>query len=161
MSDVQKIERYWYTATELPREVFEAWHKPGNVISPVAIVATVDPDGTPHVAPFGSVRAITPRLLRLCSSHDHSTYANLRRDGHVSMALISPPDISMSIKGRARLVREQMELNPRFAILEIDIEGLKNDMVHRVVIDSAIVINAREEYKPWYEAIMSELGSIE
>ena len=161
MSDVQETERrFWSTAPELPREVFEAWHKPGNAISPVAIVATVDPDGAPRTAPFGSLRAITPQLLRLCSFHDHDTYANLCRDGRVMVALVSPPDISLSIRGRGRLVKERMDHDGHFAIVEIDIEGVKNDMAYRIVIDSPIAITAREEYKPWYEAVMSELGSI-
>jgi hypothetical protein len=56
----EKRLRIWRSETEFPPEVFEVWHKPGGAISPVAIVATVDPDGMPHTAPFGSLRAITP-----------------------------------------------------------------------------------------------------
>ena len=52
---------FWSTASELPEDVFAAWHKPGLAISPVAIVATVDADGTPRTAPFGSLVAVTPR----------------------------------------------------------------------------------------------------
>lgn len=83
MSDVQETRKsgFWSTALELPPEVFEAWQKTSGAISPVAIVATVDPEGAPRTAPFGSLRAITPRLLRLCSLHDHDTYANLCCDG--------------------------------------------------------------------------------
>jgi hypothetical protein len=162
MSDMQKAQtEFWSTATELPMKVFEAWHKPGNVISPVAIVATVDPDGMPRTAPFGSLRAITPRLLRLGSLHDHDTYANLCRDGHVMIALVSPPDIAVSIRGRARVVKQRMNHDEHFAMLEIDIEEVKNDMAYRVVIDSAITISAKAKYQPWYEATMRELGNTE
>ena len=103
MSDAQVWTEFWSTATELPQPVFQAWHKPGNAISPVAMVATVDPDGMPRTAPFGSLRAMTPRLLRLSSLRDHATYANLCRDGRVMIALVSPPDIAVSIRGRARV----------------------------------------------------------
>lgn len=161
MSDEQKAEtKSWSTMTELPQEVFEAWHKPNNAISPVAIVATVDPDGMPRTAPFGSLRAITPRLLRLLSRRDHDTYANLCRDGRVMVALVSPPDNAVSVRGRARLVKERMDHDELFAILEIDVEEVKNDMARRCVIDSAITISPKVEYQSWYKAIMTELGNI-
>ena len=146
----------WFTAPELPEEAFAAWRKPDQAISPVAIVATLDADGAPRTAPFGSVRAVTPRLLRLCSLRDHDTYANLVRDGRVSVALLSP-DVAVSACGRARVVRESMQHDDHFAILEIDIEEVKNDMVYRIVVESGITISAKEKYKPWYDAMMAEL----
>jgi flavin reductase (DIM6/NTAB) family NADH-FMN oxidoreductase RutF len=127
----------WHTASELPEDALAAWHKLGRVISPVAIVATVNPDGTPRTAPFGSLRAVTPRLLQLCSHHSHDTYANLCRDGRVSVALITP-DVAVSIRGRAQVVRERMKHDENFAALEIAIEEVKNDMAYRVIIDSGI-----------------------
>jgi len=158
MSDPQQSPRrsFWFTAPELPDEVFAAWHKPGRAISPVAIVATVDLDGSPRTAPFGSLRAVTPRLLRLCSHHAHDTYLNLCRDGRVSVALVSP-DVSVSVRGHARLVRERMQHDADFAILEIDVQEVKNDMAYRIVIESGIAIHAREPYQPWYETAMAEL----
>ena len=155
-AQVSQARTYWSTASELPQEVFEVWHKPDRAISPVAIVATVDPDGTPRTAPFGSLRAVTPCLLRLCSWHGHDTYANLLRDGQVSVALVSP-GISVSVRGRARVARERMDHDEEFAILEIDVEEVKNDMAYRIIIDSAITIHARDKYKPWYDAAMAEL----
>jgi hypothetical protein len=53
-----------------------------------------------------------------------------------------------------------MDHDEHFAILEIDIEEVKNDMAYRIMIDSPIAITAREEFKSWYEAAMSELESI-
>jgi flavin reductase (DIM6/NTAB) family NADH-FMN oxidoreductase RutF len=158
MCDPQQRPRrsFWFTAPELPDDVFAAWHKPGGAISPVAIVATVDPDGTPRTAPFGSLRAVTPRLLRLCSHHGHDTYLNLCRDGRVSVALVSP-DVAVSVRGRARVVRERMQHDEDFAILEIDVEEVKNDMAYRIVVESGIAIHAKEEYQPWYETAMAEL----
>ena len=162
MSETQETQRseFWSTAPELSPEAFEAWHKSGGAISPAAIVTTVDPDGAPRTAPFGSVRAVTPRLLRLCALHYHDTYANLCRDGRVMVALVSPPDIAVSVRGRARLVKERMDHDEHFAILEIDVKEVKNDMAYGIVIDSAITISAREKHKPWYDAAMRELESV-
>lgn len=64
MGETQEAQtKIWTVSKELPREVLEAWHKPGNVISPLSIIATVDADGKPRTAPFGSLRAMTPHLL--------------------------------------------------------------------------------------------------
>ena len=156
----EKRLRIWQTEAELPPEVFEAWHKPDGAISPVAIVATVDPDGSPRTAPFGSLRALTPRLLRLFSWREHGTYANLYRDGRVSVALVSP-DVAVSVTGRARAVREQAHHDEQFAILDIDVEEVKNDMAYRVVVESGIEIVPKERHKPWYDAVMAELGTRE
>lgn len=128
-AEESQVRRRWRRATELPPEVFEVLRKPNRVINPVTIVATVDADGTPHATPFGSMRAVTPRLLRMISLHYHDTYANLCRDGRVMVALVAPPNIAVSIRGRARVVRERMNTDERSAILEIDVEEVKNDMV--------------------------------
>ena len=124
-------------------------------------VATVDPDGFPRMAPFGSLRAVTPRLLRLCSFHGHDTYANLCRDGRVMVAVLAPPDIAVSIRGRARLVKEQMDSDEHHAIMEIDVEQVKNDMVRAGVIGSAITFTVLENFKAWFEAALCEVEEIE
>lgn len=149
----------WFTAPELPADVFAVWHKPERAITPVAIVATVDEDGTPRTAPYGSLRAVTPRLLRLCTWHGHDTYANLCRDGRVSVALISP-GLSVSVRGRARLVRERMQHDESFAAMEIDIDKVKNDMVYRIVVKCGIEIAAKERYQSWYDGAMAELEAL-
>jgi len=162
MSDTQapQTRAYWSTAPELPPEVFAAWHKPDGAISPVAIVATVDPDGSPRTAPFGSLRAITPRLLRLCSWHGHDTYTNLCHDGRVVVCLVSPPDVSVSVRGRAHVVKERMNHDEEFAVVDVEVEEVKNDMAYRIVIESGIEISARDKYRPWYDAAMAELEVI-
>jgi hypothetical protein len=150
---------FWSTSPELPTEVFSAWQKSNGAISPVAIVATVDPDGAPRVAPYGSLRAVTPKRMRLCSLHGHNTYANLCRDGRVAVCLISP-DSSVSVLGHARVIQEEMELESNFAVLEIEIEEVKNDMTYRIKVESGINIHAKEEFISWYVDLMNELDAV-
>ena len=152
-----QVRKRWRRATELPPEVFEVLRKPNRGINPVTIVATVDPDGTPRTAPFGSVRAVTPQLLRMISLHYHDTYKNLCRDGWVMVAVVAPPDIAVSIRGRARLVRERMNTDEQSAILEIDVEEVKNDMPRRGDIGSAITFFPQEEHRDWFEAVLAEV----
>lgn len=135
--------------------------KPNRAINPCTIVATVDADGTPHAAPFGSVRAVTPRLLRMISARYHDTYANLCRDGRMTVALVAPPDIAVSIRGRARVVRERMNVDEHSAVLEIDVEEVKNDMVRTGAIESGITFSPRDEIRDWFEAAIGEAEDME
>jgi len=143
-------------ASELPPEVFEVLLKPGRGINPVAIVATPDPDGWPRTAPFGSIRAVTPRLLRMISARFHDTYTNLIRDDRVTVAVVAAPGLAVSIRGRARVVREEMEGGPESALLEIDVEEIKNDMVRSGVIESGIGFAPRAELRDWFERVIGE-----
>jgi len=147
----------WHTAVELPADVFAVWRKPDQALSPVAVVATIEPDGAPHTAPFGSLRAITPRLMRFISLRYHATFTNLLQDDRVMVAMLAPPNIAVSAYGRARVVKEHMEHDENYALIEIDIQGVKNDMARTVVIDSPITILAVDQYKDWFTTALSEL----
>ncbi len=143
----------WYKAPELPPEVFAVWRKPNRALSPVAIVATVDADGTPRSAPFGSLRAITPCLLRFSPTHYQTTFANLCRDGRVMVTMVAAPNIAVSARGQARIVRERMGTNANRALVEIDITEVKNDMVATLVIEKGITISVRDEYREMFESM--------
>ena len=150
-------ECYLKRKSKLPKEVFAVLRKPNRAINPVAIVATVDPDGAPHTAPFASLRAVTPKLLRLVSWRGHNTYNNLCHDARVMVALLAPPNIAISIRGQARVVRERMNADESHAIVEIDVEEVKNDMIRGVVIDKIIMISVIEERKDWFQAVLGEV----
>ena len=147
----------WRSASELPPDVFAALHKPDRAINPVTIVATVDSDGRPRTAPFGSLRAITPQLLRLACGNYHDTYVNLRRDGQVSVAVLAPPDIAVSIRGRARIIKGQMDIAKHLVAVEIDIEEVKNDMMRRGIIESAVGFTPPEDLKDFYVGAIAEI----
>ena len=160
MSDDQTTSvRSWHTATELPGEVFNAMQKPDRSISPIAVVATVNADGTPHTAPFASLRAVSPSILRLICFRYHHTYANLTRSGELMVSFLAPPDIAVSIRGKARLVKEQMQADENYAILEVQVEEVKNDMVKTVVIESPVKVAPRYEYEAWFDSALKELES--
>ena len=157
MSNDQKPHTHWRTASELPQDVFSVWHKPNGALNPVAVVATVDPDGTPHTAPFGSLRAVTPGILHFITWHGHDTYTNVCRDGRITVTLLAPPDKAVSVRGYARVVKEQLDADEQYALVEIDIKEVKNDMVRSVIIESALTISARDEYKNWFTRVLAEV----
>jgi hypothetical protein len=150
-------EERWRRAPELPAEVFAVLHKPNRAIDPITVVATVDPDGTPRTAPFGSLRAVTPRLLRLACNRYHDTYANLCRDGRVMVALLAPPNIAVSIRGQARVVKERMDASEHLAIVEIEVEEVKNDMMRRGAIKSAVGFSPPEDLMDYYLGSIAEI----
>ena len=152
---------YWPTAPELPEDVFAVLHKPDRAINPVGRVATVDEDGSPRTAPFGGLRAITPRLLRLTSWHGHDTYANLCRDGRVMVAVLAPPDISVSIRGRARVAKGCLDTDEHHAAVDIDIEEVKNDMVRRLVIESGVTASIKEGFAGWFDSVLGEIEEMQ
>ena len=154
-------EDRWRRAPELPPDVFAVLHKQDRAINPIVVVATVDTDGAPRTAPFGSLRAVTPSLLRLACNQYHDTYANLCRDGRVSVALLAPPDIAVSILGRARVVQEHMDTGDHLAILEIDVEEVKNDMMRRGTIESAVGFAPPEELRSYYVGAIAEIEDME
>jgi hypothetical protein len=147
----------WRSAPELPADIFAALHKPNRAINPVTIVATVDASGRPRTAPFGSLRAITPRLLRLACANYHDTYTNLCRDGRTSVAVLAPPDIAVSIYGRARIVKQQMDIAEHLVSVEIDIEEVKNDMMRRGTIDGSVGFTPPEDLKGFYVGAIAEI----
>jgi len=148
---------FWRNASELPSDVFAVLHKPNRAINPIAVVATVDPDGKPRTAPFGSLRAVTPQLLRLACGNYHDTYANLCRDGQVSVALLAPPDIAVSIRGQARVVKEKMEIAEHLVIVEIGVEEVKNDMMRRGTIESGVGFAPPKDLEDYYLGAIAEI----
>lgn len=143
--------------TEIPKDALAVWRKPDRAISPIAIVATVDADGSARTAPFGSLRAVTSRLLRFSSSRYHDTYLNLCRDNRVTVALLSPPNIALTVRGRARVIKESMDSYENGAILEVDVEEVKNDMVRTVRLDSGITITSQQGFEWWFDGIIGEM----
>jgi hypothetical protein len=153
-------QEYWHTSPELPQDVFLVWQKPNRAFNPVAIIATIEPDGTPHTAPFGSLRAVTPQVLRFATWRGHDTYTNICGDDRVGVSLLSPPGMAVSVKGRARITREKMKADPNYAVIDVDIDLVKNDMVRRIRLQSAITVSILDHYAGWFEAVLSELDAI-
>ncbi len=154
------VSEHWHTAPELPPEVFAVLRKPNKAINPVTIVATVDPDGKPRTAPFGSLRAVNSRLLRLVCNRYHDTFANICRNGQVSVVVLAPLNIAVSIRGCARVVKEKMEIADHLAILEVDIEEVKNDMMQRGIIKSGVDFIPPEDLQDYYTGAIAEIEAI-
>lgn len=140
---------------ELPAAVILALRQPVGEV--VAIVATVDADGSPRTAAFGSVRPITPQELRFGCNRQHGTYANVVRDGRVMVALFAPPDIAVGIRGRARVLKEQLDCWPADAAITIDVRAVKNDTLPMAPVVGGITYSVLPEVRVRIERYFEEL----
>ena len=155
MSEKQKR---WRKSPELLENAFRAWHKANGELNPSSVVATTDEDGFPHIAPFGSMRAVTPSLMRFITHRYHDTLGNLKRDSRVMVAMISDPDIAVSVKGNARIVEEPFTLDENYALVEIDIEEVKNDMPVGIGIDTGIAVSPSGPFVAWWEELWKRMS---
>ena len=148
----------WTTASELPDEVVAALRTPDAAANPIAIVATVDADGSPRTAPFGSLRALSPRHLRFGCGREHATFTNIVRDGRVAIALLLPPTVALTVRGRARIAKERMEVLGD-AVIEIEVDEVKNDAQTgtEFEITSGVAISYPESLVPLLAQYLAEI----
>ncbi len=139
----------------------QAFRKTGGVLNPSSVIATTDEDGSPRTAPFGSLHALSESKLRAVIHRYHDTLKNIHRDGRVMISLISPPDIAVSVKGVARVAEEPWSVDPRYAIVEIDITEVKNDMPMQIGIETGISISATGPFQEWWAACWEKLSEDE
>ena len=149
----------WATAPELSPEVFAALSQVGAAAGPIVLVATVDSDGSPRTAPFGSLRALTPQRLRFGCGREHDTFANIVRDGRVVVSLLAKPNVAVSIRGRARVVKERMDLLDSDAVVEIAVDEVKNDadVGTEFEITSQVAVSYPEGLLPLVERYVAEV----
>lgn len=121
------------------------------------VVATVDSDGGPHTAPFGSLCYISPRVLRFGCDRKHDTFANIRRNGRVVVSLIAPPDVAVSIRGHAKVAKEKMELVNSDAVVEVEVDEVKDDLIPGSFIVSGILYSAEHHVKEFITKYIDEV----
>ncbi|MHA2424218.1 MAG: pyridoxamine 5'-phosphate oxidase family protein [Candidatus Thorarchaeota archaeon] len=147
----------WRELDRLPDDVFAVWKKKNGALNPSSVIATIDQDGSPRTAPYGSIRAISPHLLRFIVRLDHDTLSNLKRKPRVMVTMICPPNLSVGVQGKARVVQEPFSADNRYALVEIDIEKVKNDMPDWLGIDSGINIAPSEPFLEWWNTVWKSL----
>ncbi len=87
---------------------------------------------------------ISPRVLRFGCDRKHETYENIRRNGKVVVSLIAPPDVAVSIKGHARIAKERMDLVNTDAVIEVEVEEVKDDLIPGSFIVSGILYSTEK-----------------
>lgn len=150
-------DKRWREMDTLSEDLFMVWQKHNGALNPSSIVATIDEDGAPRTAPFGSMRAINHGLLRFLVHRRHDTLANLKRDPRVMIALVCPPNHAVSVRGVARVVEEPFSADEGYALVEIDISEVKNDIPARIDIESGINIAPSGPFVEWWNTVWEHL----
>jgi uncharacterized pyridoxamine 5'-phosphate oxidase family protein len=141
------------SSKELSQEVIDIINRQATIV----VVATVDEDGSPRTAPFGWVYAKDGRTLRFSTSRGHDTYKNIVRDGRVMICLLEEGNTAISIKGNARVCKEQLSTSKQSAMVEVDITGIKIDVTGVASVVSGIRCEINERYVEIVKNVNAEL----
>jgi hypothetical protein len=76
------------------------------------------------------------------------------------VAVLAPPNIAIGIRGRARVIKERMDVGEHLAIVEIEVEGVKNDMMRRGAIESEIRFAPPEDLRAYYVGAIAEIEDL-
>lgn len=159
MKESDRQER-WRRLPTLPEEAYRVWRKEGGVLNPSSVIATIDEDGAPRTAPFGSLHAISPEKLRAVIHRYHDTLKNVKRDDRVMVCMISAPDSAISVRGTAIVLEEPWSVDERYALVEIAIHDVKNDMPMQIGIEHGITIAASGPFQQWWRSCWEKLGQM-
>ena len=141
------------SSNELSQEVIDLINRQATIV----VVATVDEDGSPRTAPFGWVYAKDGRTLRFSTSRGHDTYKNIVRDGRVMICLLEEGNTAISIKGDARVCKEQLSTREHCAMVEVDITSIKSDVTRVASVISGIKCEINEKYVEITEGVYTEM----
>ncbi len=124
----------------------------------IAVAGTVGADGAPNTCPVTLIYAQDERTLLLGTLRTSTTTANLRRDGRVSLEILSSEDLVMGIQGRVRLLKESMAMSDAMAMWELKVERVKQDTSPaQRVIQGAASLPRSEKAGEFEQAAMAEL----
>ena len=125
------------------------------------IVSTVDEDGWPRSAPFGSLTALDAWRLVLVSLPDNHTLANIRRDGRTTVSWVDT-DVRISVIGQARVTQEALAVcHPSGAPVtrvDIDIRQVRLLSGRWIPITPARFAPPSHEFTDFLRALWQELG---
>lgn len=73
------------------------------------------------------------------------------------VALFAPPDIAVGIRGRARVLKEQMDTWPSDSVITIDVDVVKNDFLPVAPIQTAVTHAVSQELGARLERYVGEV----
>lgn len=107
-----------------------------------AMLATVDEDGFPRIAPVSLFAVRDSKTILMAMQKECQSARNIRRDGKVMLSLCEEGDITVGIKGKATMLRE-MSAFKGGAIFQIEVLEVKNDAAVDVEVVSGVRMKLR------------------
>lgn len=110
-----------------------------------AILATVDEAGRPWTTPVNSITSVSERTIRMALERRGSALANIQRYNRVMIAILDEGDIAVGIAGHARVIKQVMDTNPLTAMVEVEVDGVKDDTWPDLVVCQGIRTRHKHE----------------
>ncbi|HYG58498.1 MAG TPA: pyridoxamine 5'-phosphate oxidase family protein [Symbiobacteriaceae bacterium] len=125
-------------------------------------VLTLDEQGWPHVAMAPGAVAVAPGEVYFALGGSSTSLQNTVRDGRVTLQ-VAGPDTLYYIKGRATVVRPEMQIMPQEAALRLEVAAVLEDMESFVSITGGIGYRYRmmhDDFVTVIRALLDELHGL-
>jgi hypothetical protein len=97
---------------------------------PTVIVATTSPDGYANTTPIHLVHVKDPRTVYLAMARRHQGVKNITENGKCMVNLVEGPNMAVSFKGNAHVLRDVMECSKPMCVVQVDVLEVKSDRTH-------------------------------
>ena len=108
-----------------------------------AMLATVDDDGFPRIAPVSLFSVQDSKTILTMMQADCRSARNIRRDGKVMLTLCEEGDLAVGIRGKATMLSDSKAFRGG-AIFTIEVLEVKNDAAFDVEVTSGVRMKLRD-----------------
>ncbi len=124
------------------------------------VIATVSEDGFPNTTPVHLIIARDPQTLLFGISINHLGTSNIRANPKIMISLCEKDDLNISIKCRAKVIREKLDCNPGMCVVEAKIAAIKDDSTHSRTISGIRYECKTERGAKFIQDVFNELEKI-
>ena len=127
----------------------------------IAIVGTVNEDGSPNTAPMSLFYVPDEKTIIAGMVKTSQTVANIKRNGRLIMEVLSEGDIGYGILGQGEIIKEPLDCSDATLAIKIDVYGVKRDTSPAQIITSGPKSTLRSEKAGEYErAVLNEINQL-
>jgi hypothetical protein len=142
---------------QLPEALLEklrggALYRPGGL---GLAVLTVDEAGWPHLSMAPGAVAVRPDQVLVALGGTSHSLVNARRNGRVTLQ-IAGPDTLYYVKGRAEVVRPEMQVMAQEAALRVTVTDVLEDMESFVSVTGGITYR----YRVMHDDFVTVIGAL-
>jgi hypothetical protein len=102
----------------------------------IAVLSTSD--GEPHAIPVSAPLRAGDRRIRLSLHRERESLARLRERPHVALTVLAEGDVAFTARGRARVLQEPMQSDPRYAAVELDVEHVDDHRQAAFLVEAGV-----------------------
>lgn len=140
----------------LPSNIYEFFQKS----TMTGVASTIDEDGYPRGAPMSMFYALDEKTLVMGVQNRSQTFKNAAREGKIALTFVGGGDVAFTVRGRARVFKEEMASSRYIGVLAVAVEAVKSDVADDVEVTEGIKIRFRsEKWKEFISRVLEELRS--